>query len=361
MNLLTASNQWATRPEDQRFENLDSLEQAVAARRNKSRSTDISLSKVQAKEAGDDIIINSGVTPVRPTHWAFGQLARAISAPAQYLRDLPRNLATLCINDGIRKHGIQDLKFMTVEADGESEPNTLQAITSTTYGRIWDADVVASVKRIVERSGGKFHNPLAYDYNNGRNGVKPSGLYASDRDVFMFLIDGGSLLEAGPRAEINRGFFCWNSEVGSRTFGLTTFLFNRVCGNHIVWDASNVKTLTIRHNSGAPDRFDCEAMPVLLDYANASAKPIEEAINRAQNYLLPAKSESEIVDWLSKHGKFSRKEMLSAFSFAKAEEGDCRTLWDVVQGLTAYARGFDFVDARVDLETRAGNLLNLVK
>jgi hypothetical protein len=28
--------------------------------------------------------------------------------------------------------------------------------------------------------------------------------------------------------------------------------------------------------------------------------------------------------------------------------------------LTAYARGFDFVDARVDLETRAGKLLNLV-
>jgi hypothetical protein len=43
------------------------------------------------------------------------------------------------------------------------------------------------------------------------------------------------------------------------------------------------------------------------------------------------------------------------------EEGDCRTLWHVIQGATAHARGFDYVDARVELETKAGKLLELAR
>ena len=44
---------------------------------------------------------------------------------------------------------------------------------------------------------------------------------------------------------------------------------------------------------------------------------------------------------------------------AVREEGECRTLWQFVQGLTAYARGFDFIYARTELETRAGKLLDI--
>ena len=62
-----------------------------------------------------------------------------------------------------------------------------------------------------------------------------------------------------------------------------------------------------------------------------------------------------------KRGKFSRSEITEAIDTAKREEGDCRTLWQLVQGLTAYARGYDYVDARVDLETRAGKLLDSIE
>lgn len=189
-----------------------------------------------------------------------------------------------------------------------------------------------------------------------------AGLYASDRDVFMFMIDGGSILEAGPRAELNRGFFVWNSEVGSKTFGLCTFLFNKVCGNNIVWGATDVNRLVIRHTSGGPARFDAQAMPALLDYVNASAAPVENTIREAAGKIVwdgKDASFAGLLEYLSKASKFSKAEVRSAIDFAKAEEGDCRTLWQLVQGFTAYARGFDWVDARIDLETRAGKLLNL--
>jgi len=171
-------------------------------------------------------------------------------------------------------------------------------------------------------------------------------------------------LDAGPRAQLNRGFIAWNSETGAKSFGLMGFIFNMVCGNHIIWGASEVNKIIIRHSQGGPARFDSEAMPTLLAYANESPKPLEDAIKRASSALLdeqPPKDDMELFKqvntYASRFAKFTNTELKSGISFAKAEEGDCRTVWQLVQGLTSYSRGFDYVDARVDLETRAGKLM----
>lgn len=359
---MEASRQWATRPADQRFETLAQLRESVHNRRLRSRSVDVDLGTVTAAEAYGTITVNRGLSAVEPTHWSFGQLAGWLHAPADYLRRIPQPLAVQCLNHGIKTAAAERgaLKFMAISRPDDTEgPNTLQAVTSTTYGRIWDADCVDSVSRIVERSGGKWHNPPAYV--PGSNSIRPSGLYASDHDVFMFEIDGGSMLDAGPRAQLNRGFICWNSETGAKTFGLMTFLFNVVCGNHIIWGATDVQKLLIRHSQGGPARFDSEATPALEAYCNASAAPELATIRKAQDYLLPDREPDKLVDWIRGKGRFTRTEATEAIETAKREEGDCRTLWHVVQGLTAYARGFDFVDARVDLETRAGQLLKLAE
>lgn len=355
-NLMTANQQWATRPSDQRFETLEQLKNSVHSRRMRSRSVDVDIGTVCAREEGGTIVLNRGMKSVEPTHWSFGQMAGWIKAPAGYLRALPPGLAVQCINHGIAAQPRETLKFMAVTEERENEINTLQAVTSTTYGRIWDADVVDCASRIVERTNGKFHNPLAYDMATGK--PKPQGLYASDRDVFIFMIDGGSLLEAGPRAQLHRGFFLWNSEVGSRSFGLTTFMFNVVCGNHIVWGAQDIRELRIRHTANGPYRFDSEAAPQLLAYANSSANQELDAIKRAQEYLIPGTLTEDRIRWLTER-KFTRSEAREAIKTAEREEGQAATLWDIVQGLTAYARGMDYVDARVDLETRAGQLLNI--
>jgi hypothetical protein len=358
-NLMEASAQWASRPADQRFPNLEALLKSVQARRMLSRSIDIDTGKTHVDSRDGVLTINGTITPCEPTHWSFGQLSQSIGAPTSYLRTLPQDLLVENINHGLKTHPGGEMKFMTIARE-DSPVNTLQAITSTTYGRIWDYDVCQAVGRIVEQSGGKFHNPLAYAIDTSR--TERAGLYASDRDCFLFMIDVGSRLEAGPRAQLNRGFFVWNSETGSRSFGLMTFLFNQVCGNNIVWGASDIQRLVIRHTSGGPYRFAAEAAPTLLAYANASAAPIESAVRRAQDKVLWDGREAsmpDLLEALSKRAKFSRAEVSQAIAFAKAEEGQARTVWDFVQGFTAYARGFDWVDARVDLETRAGKLMDL--
>lgn len=357
MNIMTANHEWSTRPADQRFETLAALRESVHNRRMRSRSVDVQTSLVQASEVEGDLVINGKITASRPSHWAFGQLATNIKAPAGYLRSLPLPMVVPLLNHGLKNSNRETVKFMTVAGDGDNETNTLQAVTSQTYGRIWDSDAVDAVERTVERTGNKFYNPL--DWNGKR-----SGLYASDHDVFMFMIDGGSMLDIGPRAQLNRGFIVWNSETGARTFGLMTFLFNIVCGNHIIWGAQDVNKVVIRHTSGGPYRFDTQAAPALKAYAEASAAPLEASIRKAQEFTLPVTKKAmkdDLLEWCGKHGKFTRSEVSSAIDFAKSEEGDCRTLWQLVQGFTAYARGFDYIDARIDLEKRAGNLLNLVQ
>ncbi len=61
-------------------------------------------------------------------------------------------------------------------------------------------------------------------------------LYASDRDVFLFLVDDTHPIEAGRLSNGDpdlffRGFYCWNSEVGSKTLGIASFYLRTVCAN----------------------------------------------------------------------------------------------------------------------------------
>ena len=367
-NLMQAHRQWATRPADQRFQSLTDLRESVHARRMASRSVDEDLGKLLVTVNGEEIAINGALNGAVPTHWGFQQFAGVLKAPANYLRTLPAPLLASCLNHGLEAARASEnptSKFMTISQD--EGPAILQSVTSPSYGRIWDADVADAAMRIVERSGGRFYNPKAYQVGQMGGEPVPSGLYASDRDIFIFMIDGGSRLDIGERAKLNRGFFLWNSEVGSKTFGMTTFMFNEVCGNHIVWGASEVNELVIRHTKNGPYRFDSEAAPALLNYVDSSAKPMIEGIRKAMDYLLPADesgtkvSEDTLFQFANRNGKFTKGEIKNAIETARREDGDCRTLWQLVQGLTAYARGFDWVDARADLERRAGHLLDLVK
>lgn len=50
-----------------------------------------------------------------------------------------------------------------------------------------------------------------------------------------------------------------------------------------------------------------------------------------------------------------------AVQFARAEEGRCETLWDLINGFTASARSIEYADARIELETRAGKLMALAR
>lgn len=357
--LTDANRQWTSRPDDQRFETLAELSAAAANRRGVSKQLrGPARGLVPVPIAGDiGVEVNGGTYTLN--HWSMGQLSSFAGAPAAYLRDLPAELAVDCLRWGMHKRQEPIMALVAAPSSGALE---LRAVTGPDYGRIWDAEVIESVARLVERQP-QWRNPPDW---SGR----PSGLYASDHDVFIFMVDGGSVLEEpggfGHRpAQLHRGFIVSNSEVGAAAFRLVTFLFRVVCGNHLIWDPEDVTRLVVRHTKGGPGRFDRDAGPTLARYAQTSARIAEQKIAAAMQHLLPkpeGRDDKKLIDWLRlSPAKLTTTEAKETIELARKEEGDCRSVWQAVQGATAYARTYRHTDTRTNLEQRAGRLMEVVK
>ena len=222
------------------------------------------------------------------------------------------------------------------------------------YGRIFDHEVVAAVREM--NDDGRWHIPAA-SYQ-ATDPLRATTLYASDRDVFIFLVDEENPVTVdvgGSTRHLFRGFMLWNSEVGSKRLGLLTFLYDFVCDNRMVHGAREVKEFSIRHSKGAPARFAAEVRPLLRSYANSSAGGAEAELRRAVEKAV-GRSDEEVAAWLLAR-EFSKPEAGQIIDLAKREEGDARTIWQVVNGGTALARSISHADGRVAFERRVSRHL----
>lgn len=365
--LTAASRQWASRPDDQRFTSLDELLDFSRAQRRASHATVIGTRQIEARPVADDqrslALLGPDGQPVVPTHWAFAQLASRIKAPAAYLRSLPSGIAADAINFGLERREREDVGVL-LRADDQGAPPTLAAMTGPSYGRIWNSDVI---ERVVDRFGdgltgdftvpGEFGKAVQITKDN-------TTLFASDRDMFIFLADETNRIEVpnrrgGQSGSLARGFFCWNSEVGNTTLGVSTFLFDYVCSNRIVWGASDVQEIKIRHTARANERFIDEVAPALIAYSKSSAAGINEAIAAAQARQI-ASDKDGVIDFFTKRTRFSRTQAEAINLAHIAEEGrPIETLWDATVGITALAKHKPHQDERIDWEREGGRVMSL--
>src|SRR5579872_4763363 len=103
-NLHAASSEWANRPADQRFWNLQDLKSACVDSRNGSAVATVPFGSLKASASGGHLLLTGSTGSVAKfTHHAFGQLATSVGAPAAYLRTLPTATAAECLNVGIDK------------------------------------------------------------------------------------------------------------------------------------------------------------------------------------------------------------------------------------------------------------------
>ena len=351
-NLMQASQQWATRPNDERFLSLEDLKTKVAQRRSESWTATTFTQDLRVQPTEGGLVVNvydpsqGDVIPLNPTHWSFGQLAQYAQAPASYLRSLPPELAAINLQYGLEFNPVRDSGLMLAQSNGDHK---LRAITSPSYGRIWDMQVVEAVEQV--NQDGRWQIPASTDQNPRR----ATTLYASDRDVFLFLVDPNNPVEVGSEI-LFRGFYTWNSEVGSAVFGLTTFLYRTVCSNRIIWGATDVKELRIRHTGGAPERFAYEGRKYLQRYANESTQKIVEGIVKAKETDIPVRRGDTVQQWLQERG-FTKAQAKAGYEAAIMEEGQARSIWDIVNGVSAYARTLAHTDSRVELEKKASDLM----
>lgn len=371
--LMQASQQWASRPTDQRF--LDLNELLARTQQGKQQSTGKVVATKQLHfepmedHKGLKIVGQNGV-PADVTHWSFGQLAGLAKAPAGYLRELPSELVADNLNYGLRfRREIDEVGVLltreSVDAPDVS-PNPIsrvemRAATGPNYGRIWNADIAQSlVNRFGDGRTGDFRVPGEFGKQVDITRQNTT-IYGSDRDMFVFLADEEHRIDMqgrrnGEPGSLARGFFVWNSEVGSTSFGVAFFLFDYVCMNRIVWGVQQYSEMRLRHTVSAPEKWLDQAEPLLIEYANSAAAPIEQTIKAAQ----AKKLESDLDDFL-KSRKFNKSQIGAIKATHEAEEGrPIETVWDAVTGVTAYAKSIQWQDERVAVERMGGKLLDLV-
>lgn len=378
--LTAAHRQWADRPADERFWNLSDMDTFLRTVRERSTATQTGLDalRVQASQDGD-LFLSRGAGKLAFTNWSFGQLCRRVGAPASYLTGLPADLAASCLNASISaeaKASPQDSAVSLLHYQNGS--NRLRALTSLKYDRIWNSDITPRLLRLADDG---WRNPparprtadepqrkataadcMGASFIQPGDAIAPGGLYASDRDMFAFMVDPSKTINDGSDSGLFRGFFVQNSEVGDCSFILTFFLFRGTCGNHIIHGGKVLREIRIRHVGDANDRAFRSIRAQLVEYANAGAADTEKMIAEAKTVSLGS-NKDDVLDRLFGLKIATRAILSDAWDTGlkhERQDGDPSTAWGFAQALTRYSQTIPYADKRTDLDRAAGKVLALV-
>lgn len=367
------STQWFARPADERFTSLNALRAKMTARKESSIEIVAPTKKIEFNAEIRTIEDTHKLTIGLPSgvelpasHWSFGQFAGLAKAPASFLRELPSPLAADVMS--YRMHHARDVENVKVYHSKDS----ILAATGPEYGRIFDCEVVEAVQQIAGNGTGdeRWKVPGVLDWRthiyDPNHPVTPetTTLFASDRDVFVFLVDDRNPIEIGklPGGSpdyVFRGFYVTNSEMGKGAMKVCAFYLRAICCNRIMWGVEGFQELSIRHSKHAPARFMEEVRPALQSYSDDGTLRFLEGVEKAKAAKVAADDE-EALDFLRKR-EFSKTRAKSILEAVEKEEGrPARSAWDFAQGITAIARDELNTDTRLDLELEAGKILDKV-
>lgn len=381
-NLFAASRQWAERPADERFWTLDDLYRATRLYADESITHTVLLNRcsVQPYQGEDLALIGpSGKGGATFQNYSFGQLANICQAPASYLRQLPASVASQALNYGLSR--IQGEHVLLMHQNGG---RALRCITSGKYERIWNYEIAELALALEENEGWRtpparpcglpgVETRIATEKDVLRNsahpglGIKvgdvisPAGLYASDHDCFIFQVNEDVGIDGGDGELMYRGVFWSNSEVGSARFRATMFLYDTVCGNHIVWGAKTIAEVSIRH-TGEARRMFSEAMATVTQRIRGSAYEDQRRITAAKRFDLGPDKESIITLVFGKQLGLTKTECENAYVLAERHEsdhgGNPRSAWGYAAGVTRLSQQ-GFADQRDRMDRAAGKILEM--
>jgi hypothetical protein len=363
MELFKAHEQWAKRPVDERFPSLQALYAACKAYAETAVEAETPFNSLRTENVdGDLVLIGRSNVPAKLTNWAFGQLAQRAGAPAGYLATLPPTLASQNVNYGLKRRQEQNPR----ESDNanillhRNGGMLCRALTTEKYERIWNWEVAQRLLAL----GDQGWEPAKPDYEQSETDFP--ALYASDRDMFAFVrlpnitIPQPVKSQRGDSMPMYKGLIYWNSEVGDKKIGCMKFLYNGMCGNHIIWGASEVAEFSARHVGnvrGALRNFEFQ----IKRYANESVSELEAQLQSAHTKVIASTKEG-VLDYLfgQRSVGLSRKVIDASYDAVVPEQdGPANTVWGFVQGLTRHSQTIPYADQRQALDRASAKVLKI--
>jgi hypothetical protein len=366
VNFNTAHREYMNRPADERFTSPAAYLESARHDKQYSReitynTRDLRVEPVTIDVDGDHAIaptptlrLTSPKGSAEFTHWSFGQLCRMIGAPASYLRELPPAIAADALNWGMHDAAdhATDAKLL-VKANGASP--IVRACTSETYGRVWDADLAEPVLSHLPN----FSLPPSWDKDANGQAV-PTGAFRGDRDSFLILTDGGSIVtdpSAGNGGAMHRGIMIRNSETGACSIWIDLIWFRTVCGNLMITGGMYDLRFKRRH---VGDHAKRDALRTIYEAAHKwTDRPAstDEAIVRGliQNEI--AHTKEAVIDEL-RGMKMTQADAIAAYDRAvETEKASPRSYWGIANGITRISQDSGYQDQRFELDQIAAAIL----
>lgn len=269
--------------------------------------------------------------------WSFSQLCRLAGVSKDTINRLSPETASRAFQETIP--AIE--KPMQILTAG----TMVRSVHGVAYTRLWDADLLTMLREFAT----DFQPPQP-----GMNGA--TGLYAGEQDMFCFLIDPTGWAEIDGQA-FAPGFFVWNSEVGRRSLGISTFWFQAVCQNHIVWDATDVVEFTRKHTARVHDSLNeiRSIVEALVQKRDQRRDGFVNVMRKAMETALGDKAE-DVEKVLTKNGI---TQTLAKKAMEVAQARGRFTVFSLVDALTRMTQEIHNAGDRTEADQKVGRLLAL--
>ena len=337
-HLTKAHRELFRRSPDECFGSLPELAQHCHAQKERSKDLWPLPQALGPAENSDRFTLKLGTDGAFLLNdWSFGQLCGLARFNKETVNRLSPATASLVLQETI-PHLQKPLQIL-------AEQETIRAIHGVSYTRLWNSDVLS----ILQEFATDFQPPQ-------QAAAGGTGLYCGEQDMFCFLIDPTGWAEIDGEA-FAPGFFVWNSEVGRRSVGISTFWFQAVCANHIVWDAVDVQDFSRKHTANVHEALAGirRTLELLVEKRDQRRDGFVRVIQKAMQTSLGADPE-EAQKLLAKSG-ISRK--LAGRALEIAREQGRFTIFAVVDALTRLAREHKNAGERLDADQKASALLQL--
>ena len=300
-----------------------------------------------------------GDHPYQMNEWSFAQLCRQAKVSKDTLNRLSPQTACRALEETLPT-AEKPVQMLTTG-------NTVRSLHGVAYTRLWDVDLLTMLREFAT----EFQPPQPADDPGGAEvshedipfvpdppPARGTGLYCGERDMFVFMIDplGWTEIEGEAFAP---GFFLWNSEVGRRSVGVQTFWFQKVCANHIVWDATEVSEFKRKHTANVHESLSeiRRHIELLVETRDQRRDGFASVIKKAMEETLGTDAD-EALAALSRHGI---GKTLAKNAIEMAQKQGAMTIFAVVDALTRSSAQLANAGDRAELDAKAGQLLALAK
>lgn len=392
-----ASGEWSRRPADERFWAVQELLAAASQQQAESVEVVIPRSRLRVgMEDGELLLLDDGGAAARLTHNAHRQFSGLLGMPADYVAGLPAPLALLNYQHGLLAYAEagpdEQGAFLVNYGADENAPARLRAATSTRYSRIWNAEVAKKAVELVERWSWRVPpaRPSGQASERTRiaapadciaewaqhslairpgDRISPAGIYLTNDsgfspELFVLLVNPKAAIEGAGGRKLTPFVLLKNSEAAYGRFEVTGGLLDYVCGNHLLWGASLLFDVSVRHVGSATDRA-MQALEIALVKYHALLEDPEgtfgATVQAARNYVLPGDGKAEVVEAVAGMLRIPKKVTEQGWTLAEESGayGAPNTAWGMLNGLTEASQKDRALAERHVIDVAAGKLLQL--